>query len=371
MAENNKDNADDIDDIDALLDELSNEKLDPDLSAFDDSTDLVEKDVAFSDEVTEEPEIASEQSSAPNLDAEQSSPLEIEDASSDDSFLQEAAMMTESTAAASASAMSSDYSAAKSKDPTRDSRTREQSQFDEFEQLTGIDEMDFQSQQPVTVMLTQEQETQLKKTKMLSLLSASLMIIFSFGALVMASLAWINSGTGHLSGAIQVQHENSEQQRLLLQNISQQLSALEQKADVSRLLIDDLLNAQATNEPVGAPQRSVAVEVAPAPPVPATPPVAAPQVQVNTDALQRRIEQVQRTANTIQSRMTEINQQLEHLGVQQQTTTKAVKELEKSWLEQILAEKEQQREQEAAETSLPVAPDAYRYVAPNNHFSFP
>ncbi|AHF02187.1 hypothetical protein THIAE_01940 [Thiomicrospira aerophila AL3] len=362
MAENNSNNPDDIDDIDALLDELSNEKLDPDMAAFDDSTDLVDKDVTFSDQAPESSQPA-EISSTAEQPAFDKDPI----SSSDDSFLNDAAMMAATTAVASAAAINSNNAAKPSQQNIQETQSTNQSQFDEFDELTGIDEMDPNANKPVTVMLTDEQAAQLQKTKSLSLLSAGLMITFSLGAFIMASLAWLNSGSGHLTGAIQVQHENSEQQRLLLQSINQQLSTLEQKVDVSRLLIDDLL-AQAQSESNQTFPAAVA-EVAPPAPVAPTP-VAAPSVQVNTDALQRRIEQVQRTANTIQSRVTEINKQFEQLSVQQQNTTKAVRELEKAWLEQLLAQKEQQLEQQAEESAT-VAPDAYRYVAPNSHFSFP
>jgi methyl-accepting chemotaxis protein len=132
-------------------------------------------------------------------------------------------------------------------------------------------------------------------------------------------------------------------------------------------MLDDVIAGQAVNPQ--QVQRQVVAEtpIAAAPANVSTPVNAV--AQGNSQELQRRIEQVQRTANTIQSRLGQLNDQMEQLNQQQQRTTQVVRELEKSWLEQILATNEP--EQPTAEDSPGIAPDAYRYVAPTNQFSFP
>ena len=359
MAENNND-FDDLSEIDALLDEVSREELDPDLSGFDD--------------VVQTEADADSPAAVPSNDAPLGNPRadERENANQAPRDLANVAAAAAGVAAGAAMAGSvtsrernERYDAEPAQEPALGSR----SAFDQFDQFTGRDEMDFQSNQSATtqVALTRAQEASLKKTKMTWLLLSITTLVLALGALVMSSLAWMNSGSPALTGAVQVQYESMEQQRVLLQSINQQLGQLEQKVDVTRLMLDDVIAGQAVNPQ--QVQRQVVAEtpIAAAPANVSTPVNAV--AQGNSQELQRRIEQVQRTANTIQSRLGQLNDQMEQLNQQQQRTTQVVRELEKSWLEQILATNEP--EQPTAEDSPGIAPDAYRYVAPTNQFSFP
>lgn len=368
MAENNND-LDDLSEIDALLDEVSREELDPDLSGFDDgSTGGTIEDVVQTEASLDSTAVAQSTEAPPlndrvdETDNTNQVPRDLGNAVAGAAGIAAGAAMAGSVA-------SRERNERQDAEPTAEQARNSRSAFDQFDQFTGRDEMEFQSNQSVTtqVALTRAQETSLKKTKITWLALSISTLLLALGALVMSSLAWINSGSPALTGAVQVQHENMEQQRLLLQSINQQLSNLEQKVDVTRLMLDDVIAGQSVNPQQAQRQVVAETPVAAAPSNVSNPSSAA--AQVNTQELQRRIEQVQRTANTIQSRLGQLNGQVENLNQQQQRTTQAVRELEKSWLEQILATKEQE---EAAEEASPgIAPDAYRYVAPANQFSFP
>lgn len=369
MAEtNNNEDFDDLSDIDALLEEVSREELDPDLSGFEDGTEGGKTDRAVDDDMLND--ISQESSATETL----SGPTDQIPADQEQRDAADLAVAGAVGAAAGAAIASAGSAPARERQPAQSNETFNESSESlfrsdrpsAFDQSTGRDEMEFQSKQKnsAQLSLTQAQEASLKKTKVTWLALSIATLVLAFGALIMSSLAWMNSGSPALTNAVQVQHESMEQQRLLLQSINQQLGNLEQKVEVTRLMMDDVIAGQSSASHQA--QRQLVPDAVTTTPA-TTSSNAAPAV--NTQELQRRIEQVQRTANTIQSRLSQMNQQVEQLSQQQLTATQAVRELEKAWLEQILAAKEQ--EEAEAEASPGIAPDAYRYVAPANQFSFP
>ncbi|SFR53497.1 hypothetical protein [Thiomicrospira sp. ALE5] len=368
MAEKNETTNDDIDDIDALLDELSEGELDEDLADFTDS--LQESDDSTAAEPEPEPdleEIPDEPKQASVTEAEDDL-LEINDDSLEEEssgILSDPVAMAPAAAATTAPAAAAVAAEPKRNTDKKVNESSNTSNNDAHEKHTEVARMETSSNQPVTVALTKDQNTELKKIRMMGLATAGLAVFFSLGAFIMATLAWNASGTGHLDQSLQLQHETSEQQQLLLQNLSQQISNLEQKLDVSRLLIDDVLAAQQDANQLSARQRQHESEVAPPQQAPA-----AAAAQVNTQALERRIVQLQRTANTIQSRVTQVDEKVAKLDQRQVATAQAVREFERAWLEQLLAQQAKEAEEEA-KPSAPVAPDAYRYIAPSNQFSYP
>jgi hypothetical protein len=368
MAEtNNNEDFDDLSDIDALLEEVSREELDPDLSGFEDGTEGGNTDRAVANTTLND--ITQESSVTDSLSLpDDQIPADQEQRNSADLAVAGAA-----GAAAGAAIASKGSTPAREPQPTppdersNDSLFRSDTQSS-FDQFTGRDEKEFQSKQKnsAQLSLTHAQEASLKKTKAIWLALSIATLALALGALITSSLAWMNSGSPALTTAVQLQNESMEQQRLLLQSINQQIVQLEQKVEVTRLMMDDVIAGQSSA--LHQAQREIVPDA-----VTTTPATTSSNAlpAVNTQELQRRIERVQRTANIIQSRLGQMNQQVEQLSQQQLTATQAVRELEKAWLEQVLATKEQEEFEAEAEASPGIAPDAYRYVAPANQFSFP